>query len=139
VIGEKPIQTYVSPGKELYLAAESVDRIAKRFVRWPSNAPAGRPIIGLCDDRMGFLPLQQAADLVRISKQTMWNWSNKGKGPSGASLSVIKCPISDQLYVRHHDLQPLEAEISDTDTAEPRRRPLPADTRRGNNQTLKLQ
>lgn len=139
VIAGNPMRTYVSPGKELYLAAESVDRIAKRFVRWPSNTPAGRQIIGLCDDRMGFLPLQEAADLLGTSKQTLWNWANKGKTVSGGSLEVIKCPISDQLYVRHRDIQPLQNDINDARNAEPKRRPLLSETGRNDSQTLKLQ
>jgi hypothetical protein len=139
VIAGKAIRTYVSPGKELYLAAESVDRIAKRFVRWPSNTPAGRPVVGLCDDRMGFLPLQEAADLLGTSKQTLWNWANKGKAASGGLLEVIKCPISDQLYVRHRDIQPLQDDTNDARKAEPKQRPLLSETRRNDSQTLKLQ
>jgi hypothetical protein len=101
----KAIQSYISPVTlELYLSQESVEDLERRFVKWPSQELAGPVTIGESTDRRGFLALPDVARLVGVSAPMMWEWANKGQIPSiRKSLDVIKCPISDQLYLREDD------------------------------------
>jgi hypothetical protein len=100
------LQTYTSPAtKEFYLSEQSVQGMVNRFIKWPSRKPAGQVTIGESDDQTGFLAVPDAARIVGISRITLWFWANKGMAPFlEKPLDIIKCPISDLLYVRQSDV-----------------------------------
>jgi hypothetical protein len=101
----KSLQTYTSPATgELYISQKSVEHLEKRFVKWPSKKQAGRVVIGETKAHDGFFHLPAAAKIVGVSTVAMWKWANSGRVPSfSRPLEVVKCPISDQLYVRERD------------------------------------
>jgi len=100
------LQIYNSPtAGKFFLSEESVQRMSNRFVKWPSNQPAGRVTIGKTDDQTGFLGLPDAARIIGISPRTMWLWATqKGKAPMEKPPHVIKCTTSDHFYIRESDV-----------------------------------
>lgn len=121
--GRRTIQTYTSPiSGLLYISEESVQTVAQRFVKWPSNEPAGPITLGETDDQSGFIPLPDAARIVGVSRQAMWLWADQAHAPAmRRPLDVIKCPISDHLYVRQKDASELKKLLSQVSDA--KRRP----------------
>ncbi len=104
----RPLQSYNSPtAKKFYVSEESVQRMAKRFVKWPSNKPAGRVTIGETDDQTGFLGLPDAARILGVSPRTMWLWASQGKAPTHEPPDIIKCTTSDHFYIRESDVSAL--------------------------------
>jgi hypothetical protein len=106
------LETYnSSTTRRLYLTEESVRRLANRFVRWGSNEPAGRVTLGKGVDGTGYIRLQEAARAVGVDHHTMWLWVTQNKAPTGRPLDVVKCPISDHLYIRQRDVSELQAVV----------------------------
>jgi hypothetical protein len=124
VLHGRRLDIYRSLDDEIYLSAQSVTRLANRFVKWPSKAPAPHVTIGLCDDRMGFLGLQETADYVGVLKQTLWQWANNGETPWKNLFDVIKCQVSDHLYIRQRDADMLRAVVTRSFKRRPRQRPF---------------
>ncbi len=107
--GGRSLRTHISLTKGVYVSEESVQRIASRFVNWPSNEPAGPVTLGETDDQSGFLAMSDAARIVGVSSRTMWLWASQGKAPTDKSLDVIKCTTSDHFYIREKDVFELNA------------------------------
>jgi hypothetical protein len=105
----KQIQTYISPAtSEIYVSQGSLENLSKRFVKWPSNQPAGPITIGETHDESGFLGLPDAAKLVGVSSRTMWLWATQGKAPIDLPLTVVKCLTSDHFYIKERDVRCLQ-------------------------------
>lgn len=101
----RPLQTYNSPtARKSYLKEESVERVAHRFVKWPSKEPAGPVVIGETDDHTGYIGISKAARAIGVDHHTIWLWVTQGNTPSEKPLDVIKCSASDQLYVLEKDV-----------------------------------
>jgi len=106
---KKVIQTYISPATtEIYIGQESLAKIAERFVKHPSNDPAGPVTIGETKDSNGYLGLPDAARSLGISSRTMWLWATQGKAPIQKDLDVIKCTTSDHFYINERDVRLLQ-------------------------------
>lgn len=103
------LRTYTSPvSLETYVSAPSLAKAAERFVKWPSNKPAGAVILGETDDSSGYLGLPAAAREIGISNRTMWLWATQGQSPTKQQLDVIRCTTSDHFYIREKELSRLK-------------------------------
>jgi hypothetical protein len=101
----RPLQTYYLAALCRYLISEeSVQRVKNRFVKWPSLEPAGAVMLGKTQNRRGFLTISEAGRMLGVSRRTMWLWAARGKAPADNPVDVIKCPISNQLYIREKDV-----------------------------------
>jgi hypothetical protein len=110
--GGQPLKTLTSSAtKGLYLSQDSVDRMANRFVRWPSREPAGAVTLGETDDQSGYLAMADAARIIGVSSRTMWLWASQEKAPSDKPLDVIKCTTSENFYVLEKDVYDLKAVV----------------------------
>jgi hypothetical protein len=108
----RPLQTYYfAPAHTYFIAEESLERVAKRFIKWPSQEPAGRVTIGETNDKNGFIGMPEAADIARVSRRTMWLWVSQGKAPIDQPLDVIKDPASDTFYIREKDAHALKKHV----------------------------
>jgi len=103
-IGGRAIHTHTSPANGIYISEESVTRIANRFIKWPSQEPAGAVTIGETDDQTGYIGLTDAAQTLRIERHTLWRWATKGTAPTEKPLHIIKCPASEQFYISEKDV-----------------------------------
>lgn len=105
----QPLQTYYfAPANQLFISEDSIQRAANRFIKWPSKEPAGRLTIGETNDQSGYIGLTDAARTIGIDHHTMWRWATKGTAPTDKPLDVIKCPASDQYYIREKDVSLLK-------------------------------
>jgi len=106
----KLIQTTTIPftGRKLYVSEDSVRRMAERFVRWPSNEPAGAILLGSTKDKTGYISTPEAAALLGISARTMWLWASRGNAPIHKPLDVIRCTTSDHFYIREDNVRELK-------------------------------
>jgi hypothetical protein len=104
------LDSYDSPtAGKLYLSEESVDRVANRFVSWPSNLGSGLPHLGKTDDRSGYIRISSAAKILGVSSRTMWLWADQGTALSDIPLDIIKCTTSNYFYIREKDVYALKA------------------------------
>jgi hypothetical protein len=105
----RPLQTYhFAPANRYFLSEESIIRAANRFIRWPSQQPAGPVTIGDTDDQHGYVGLTDAARSIGVDHRTVWLWATQGKAPTDEQPSVIKCPASDQYYIHERDVSRLK-------------------------------
>jgi hypothetical protein len=96
----RALQTYDSrTTRRSYLAEESVQRVANRFVKWPSKQPAGALRIGETKDKSGYVGIAKAARTIGIDHHTLWLWITQGNAPTENPLDVVKCAASDQFYM----------------------------------------
>jgi HSP20 family molecular chaperone IbpA len=107
----KTIQTHTSPTAGIYISEESVARMANRFVKWPSQQPAGRVTLGETDNQSGYIGLTDAARMVGVERHTIWRWATKGTSPTEDALDVIKCPASEQFYISEKDVESLKSVV----------------------------
>jgi len=108
----RPLQSYhFAPLDSYFVSEESIERAANRFVKWPSQEPAGPVTIGETKDQSGFLPMPDAARIIRVSPRTMWLWASQGKAPTDKPLDIIKCTASDYFYIRETDVHRLKTFI----------------------------
>lgn len=110
--GGRALKTYISPTtKGLYVTEDSVQRMAERFVKWPSGEPAGPIVLGEADNQRGFLGMPDAARIVGVSPRTMWLWCSQPEKapPTDKPLDVIKCTTSDYFYLRERDAHHLKS------------------------------
>jgi hypothetical protein len=108
----EPLQTYDSPtAGKLFVNEESLKRVSNRFVRWPSNEPAGNVTIGHTPDQSGFLGMSAAAKIVGVTPRTMWVWVSQGAAPIEKPLDVIRCKTSNYFYVREKDISLIKSLI----------------------------
>jgi hypothetical protein len=105
----RPLESYhFAPANRYFLSEDSIERAANRFVKWPSEEPAGPVTIGETKDEHGYIGLTDAARTVGVDHHTMWRWATKGTAPTDEPIQVIKCPASDQYYVRGKDVSRLK-------------------------------
>jgi hypothetical protein len=109
--GGRAIDTYSSLTKDIYVSEDSATKMAQRFVIWPSGKPAGIVVLGETDDQSGFLGLMDTARILKVGHHTIWLWVTQEKAPTGKPLDVIKCTVSDRLYVREKDIAELKRMI----------------------------
>lgn len=103
------LETYNSPtARKAYLAEESVQRLADRFVKWPSNAPAGQVVIGETDDQSGYIGIAKAARAIGVAHHTIWLWVTQGNAPTDRPLDIIKCSASNQFYIREKEVSEIK-------------------------------
>lgn len=108
----RTLQTYESPTiRNSYLTEESVERLVHRFIKWPSNEPAGEITLGETKDGTGYIGISKAARTIGIDQHTMWLWIRQGNAPTNAPLDLIKCAASDQLYIREKEATKLKKAI----------------------------
>jgi HSP20 family molecular chaperone IbpA len=107
----RAIHTHTSPTAGIYISEESVNRMACRFIKWPSQQPAGRVTIGETDDQSGYIGLTDAARMVGVERHTIWRWATKGTSPTERTLDVIKCPASEQFYISEKDVESLKSVV----------------------------
>ncbi len=120
----RPLQTYYFAPADLYMiSAESIERAANRFIKWPSEEPAGPVTLGETPDQSGYIRLTDAAHTLGIGHHTIWRWTTKGTAPTDEPLDVIKDPASDQLYIRQRDVSALKKLIPREGLRAGRRRP----------------
>jgi hypothetical protein len=107
--GAPLIGVYLPHVDRYFIAEESIYRAALRFVKWPSEEPAGYLKIGETTDGHGYITLPKAAHKIGVSPRTMWLWATaRGKAPIPDPLAVIKCPASDQFYILESDVWKLK-------------------------------
>lgn len=105
----RPLQSYyLAPVDRYFVSEESIQRMADRFVKWPSQEPAGPVTIGQTKDQGGFLAMSDAARIIGVSPRTMWLWASQGKAPTDKPLDIIKCTTSDHFYIREQDAYTLK-------------------------------
>jgi len=105
----RPLKSYyLAPLDTHFISEESVQRVANRFVTWPSQEPIGPVTLGHTKDRSGFIGMSEAAEIVGVSRRTMWLWASQDKAPTDKPLDVIKCPASDYFYIRERDAYDLK-------------------------------
>jgi hypothetical protein len=105
----RPLQSYYfAPVNQYFISEESIDRAANRFIKWPSQEPAGPVTLGEKRDQNGYIGLTDAARTIGVDHHTMWRWTTKGTAPTDKPLDVVKCPASDQLYIRQKDVTALK-------------------------------
>ncbi len=107
----RTIQTHTSPTAGIYISEESVNRMANRFIKWPSQEPAGRVTIGETDDQSGYIGLTDAARMIGVERHTIWRWATKGTSPTENTLDIIKCPASEQFYISEKDVESLKSVV----------------------------
>jgi hypothetical protein len=108
----RELQTYNSAtAHKLFLSEESVDRVANRFIRWPSQEPAGAVHIGETKDQTGYIGIAKAARSIGVDHHTMWLWTDPKKAPTDKPLDIIKCTASEQFYIRQKDVSALKTKI----------------------------
>ena len=109
----QPLQSYyLAPADKYFISEESIRRVANRFIKLPSNEPAGPVTLGETKDRSGFLGLPDAREILGISNRTMYLWATqKGKAPVGKPLDIIKCTGSGHLYIREKDVYDLKKRV----------------------------
>jgi hypothetical protein len=119
----RPLQSfYFAPGNQYLISEESIERAASRFIKWPSEEPAGPVVLGEKSDQSGYIGLTEAAKTLGVDHHTIWRWTTKGTAPTDRPLDVIKDPASDQLYIRQKDLAALK-QIVPRSGLRPGRRP----------------
>lgn len=105
----QPLQTYYFAPLDTYFISEpSIQRLANRFLKWPSEEPAGAVTLDETKDKSGFLGMSEAADIVGVSRRTMWLWVSQAKAPMVKPLDAIKDPISEHFYIREKDVYELK-------------------------------
>lgn len=103
LVAGQPLQVHFSKAAgRNFISEESIERAALRFVKWPSEQPAGVVHLG----EKGYVGLKQAARDIGISDHTMWLWAARQKAP--VTLDVIKCPVSEQYYLGHTEIPRLK-------------------------------
>lgn len=123
----RPLQIYNSPtARKTYLAEESVQRLANRFIRWPSAKPAGPVTIGKTQNLSGYIGISKAARVLGVDPHTMWLWTAQGKAPTDKPLDVIKCAVTDLLYVSEKDVNSLKSFIPKSGLSPGRRARIPS-------------
>jgi HSP20 family molecular chaperone IbpA len=105
----QPLKSYhFAPANRYFVSEESIHRMAYRFVRWPSQKPAGPVILGETKDKSGYIGLTNAAHTIGVDHHTIWRWTTKGTAPTDKPLDVIKDPASDQYYIGEKDVAALK-------------------------------
>jgi hypothetical protein len=105
----QPLQVlYFEPANRYFISELSIQRAAQRFVKWPSLWNAGVVQLGPTDDKRGYIPLPKAAREIGISTHTMWLWATQGKAPDKNIPDVIKCPATEQYYIRESEVTRLK-------------------------------
>lgn len=99
---------YLAPVDRYFVSEESIQRIADRFVKWPSQQKAGHITLGETKDKNGFLTMTEAARIIGVSPRTMWLWASQDKAPTDKPMDIIKCTTSDHFYIREKDVYELK-------------------------------
>lgn len=105
----RPLQIYYfAPANRYFISEESIVRAANRFIKWPSQEPAGKVTLGEQRDQSGFIGFTEAARILGVDHHTIWRWLIKGTAPTDEPLDVVKCPAADQYYIRQKDVKALK-------------------------------
>lgn len=105
----RPLQSYhFPPANRYFVSEESISRAANRFIKWPSQEPAGPVTIGETKDKNGYIGISKAARTLGVDHHTMWLWTTHGTAPTDKPLDVIKDPASEQLYIREREITRLK-------------------------------
>jgi hypothetical protein len=105
----RQLQTYYfSPSDTYFISEDSIKKLANRFLKWPSEEPAGPVTLGETRDRSGFIGMSEAADIAGVSRRTMWLWVSQGKAPTDNPPDIIKDPMSEHFYIREKDIYDLK-------------------------------
>jgi hypothetical protein len=99
---------YFAPANRHFISEESIERAANRFIKWPSEEPAGPVTLGEKRDQTGYIHLPEAAREIGVHHHTLWRWTTKETRPTDKPLDVIKDPASDQLYIQQKDVSALK-------------------------------
>jgi len=109
-----PLNVYESPtAHKSFVAEESVQRVARRFIKWRDGKPAGPagPVtVGKTKDKSGYVGIAKAAKTIGVATRTMWLWATQEdyKPPTGEPLDVIRCTASEQFYIRESEVAKLK-------------------------------
>src|SRR6185437_12299758 len=69
----QPLQTfYFAPANRYYISEDSIHRAANRFVKWPSQEPAGPVTLGETRDQSGYIGIGEAARTLGVDHRTIW-------------------------------------------------------------------
>lgn len=105
----RPLRTYYfAPANRHFISEESISRATNRFIKWPSEEPAGPVALGEKRNQSGYIGLPDAAKTLGVDHHTIWRWITKGTAPTDRPLDVIKDSASDQLYIRQKDVSALK-------------------------------
>ena len=108
----RPLEVYKSASAhKSFLSEESVQRVANRFVKWPSQEPAGPVTVGETKDKTGYIPISRAASALGVDHHTIWLWTARQNAPLPEPLDVIKCAASEQFYVREREIPKLKKAV----------------------------
>ena len=97
--------------KGLSISEESINRVAHRFIQWPSQAPVGAVTIGETEDGSGYIPFTEAARMIGVERHTIWRWMKNEKAPIDRPVNVIRCPAANQFYISEKDVAELKTRI----------------------------
>jgi predicted DNA-binding protein (UPF0251 family) len=115
----------VERSNSCFIADESIERMANRFVKWHKGkpaGPAGAVTIGATEDRSGYLSTIEAARVLGVSSRTPWVWANEdGKAPTGKQLDVVKCTTSKRYYIHERDVYEIKNQLPKTGLSRGRR------------------
>lgn len=105
----KPLQSYyLSFVDRYFVAEESIQRMARRFIEWPSTKPVQGIYIGKGKDQSGFISTPEAARILEVSPRTVWLWASQGKAPTTQAIDVVRCTTSDRFYIREKHVYQLK-------------------------------
>lgn len=108
--GGKLIKTRVS-SIGISVSEDSIERMAHRFIKWPSQEPAGAVTIGETDDQSGYIGFSDAARILGVERHTIWRWTTKKTAPIDRPFDVIKDPAADQFYIAEKDVAQLQEHV----------------------------
>lgn len=109
----RALDVYHSPtARKTFLDEESVHRVARRFINWPSKENAGRVVLGQTDDQTGYIGIAKAAKAIGIDHHTIWLWIKRHNSPTQAPLNIIRCSASEQYYIHEKDISEIKKHIT---------------------------
>lgn len=126
--GGEPLETlYFKPTGNHFISKASVERLANRFVKWPSGTPANGITLAPTQERTGYLAISDAATVIGVADVTLRKWVRESSGPLEKPLDAVRCTASGYFYVQHQDAIRLAEHIKDVGFQRRRRAsPLPA-------------
>ncbi len=124
--GEPIDAIYFKPTGNHFISKASVERIAKRFIRWPSNEPASNIRLGQTEQNTGYLSTSDAARMIGIPDITLRKWVRQGGAPLNKPLDVVKDTASGYFYIQQESVLQLAKHIKEFGLARGRRAQNPS-------------
>lgn len=109
--GEPIDAIYFKPTGNHFISKPSVERIGKRFVKWPSEEPAGNVTLGPAEQGTGYVPVSEAASIAGIPQETLRKWVRLGNAPLETPLVVVKDTASGHFYIRQESVRQLAKHV----------------------------